>query len=109
MQFNEILSQAIRCVRANSLRAVLTLMIIAFGIMALVGILTSIDALLFTMNDSFSRMGANSFSIRSGYSSNLHSNRDGRAEKRADPIDFRQAMEFKTRFDFPGTLVAISG
>ena len=88
MQFSENLSQALRSVRANSLRAVLTLLIIAFGIMALVGILTSIDALLFTMNDNFSRMGANSFEIRpAGF--NLHSNRDGRKEKEGDPIDFR--------------------
>ena len=45
------------------LRATLTLLIIAVGITALVGILTAIDALLFTMNDNFSRLGANSFSI----------------------------------------------
>ena len=109
MQFRENLSQAIRSVRANSLRAVLTLLIIAFGIMALVGILTSIDALLFTMNDNFSRMGANSFDIRPGTSSNLHSNRRGREEKRADPIDFRQAMDFKERYHYPGARVAISG
>ena len=40
MNFSEILSQAFRSVRANSLRAILTTLIIAFGIMALVGILT---------------------------------------------------------------------
>ena len=108
MRYSESIAQAFRSVRANMLRAILTLMIIALGIMALVGILTSIDALLFTMNDSFSRMGANSFTIRAGYS-NLHSNRDGREEKRAPPIDFRQAMEFKTRFDFSKALVAVSG
>jgi putative ABC transport system permease protein len=108
MQFSENLSQAVRNVRANSLRAILTLLIIAFGIMALVGILTSIDALLFTMNDNFSRMGANSFDIRPGSSSNLHSNRRGREEKRADPIDFRQAMEFKERYAFPSARVCIS-
>jgi len=109
MQFSENLSQALRSVRANSLRAILTLLIIAFGIMALVGILTSIDALLFTMNDNFSRMGANSFDIRPGINSNLHSNNRGREEKRADPIDFRQAMDFKERFDFPGAKVSITG
>lgn len=109
MQFSENLSQAIRSVRANSLRAILTLLIIAFGIMALVGILTSIDALLFTMNDNFSRMGANSFDIRPGSSSGLHSNRRGREEKRADPIDFRQAIEFKERFSYPSARVCISG
>ncbi len=107
MQFSENLSQALRSVRANSLRAILTLLIIAFGIMALVGILTSIDALLFTMNDNFSRMGANSFEIRPA-SSNLHSNREGRQEKRGDPIDFRQAFEFKERFDFPSSRVTVA-
>ncbi|MEP6645894.1 MAG: ABC transporter permease [Saprospiraceae bacterium] len=108
MQFRENLSQAIRSVRANMLRAILTLMIIAFGIMALVGILTSIDALLFTMNDSFSGMGANSFTIVPG-TGNLHSNRRGRQDKDADPINFRQAMEFKERFDYPGSKVSVSG
>jgi putative ABC transport system permease protein len=108
MLFSENLSQAIQSVRANSLRAILTLLIIAFGIMALVGILTSIDALLFTMNDNFSRMGANSFDIRPG-SGGLHSNREGRQEKEAPPITFRQAMEFKERFDYPSSNVSVSG
>lgn len=108
MQFSENLSQAIRSVRANSLRAILTLLIIAFGIMALVGILTSIDALLFTMNDNFSRMGANSFDIRPGNNSSLHSNREGRQEKEAPPIDFRQAVEFKERYNYPSAIVSLS-
>ena len=108
MQFSENLAQAIRSVRANSLRAVLTLMIIAFGIMALVGILTSIDALLFTMNDNFSRMGANSFEIRpKGFQ--VHSRRNGRQEKQGDPLIFRQVMDFKERFDVPGSKVSVSG
>jgi putative ABC transport system permease protein len=109
MQFSENLAQAIRSVRANSLRAILTLLIIAFGIMALVGILTSIDALLFTMNDNFSRMGANSFDIRPGTNGNLHGNNRGREEKRADPINFRQAMEFKERYSYPSAKVSVSG
>ncbi len=108
MLFSENLSQAISSVRANSLRAILTLMIIAFGIMALVGILTSIDALLLTMNDNFSRMGANSFDFRPGRST-LHSNREGRQEKESPPINFRQADEFKERFDFPGSMVSVWG
>lgn len=108
MQFSEILSQAFRSVKANALRAILTLIIIAVGITALVGILTSIDALLFTMNDNFSRMGANSFEIRpKGFT--IHSSRGGRQEKKGPPIDFRQAMEFKERFDFPGANVSVSG
>lgn len=107
MNFSEILSQAIRSVRANSLRAILTTLIIAFGIMALVGILTSIDALLFTMNDNFSRMGANTFEIRPT-GTTLQSHRGGRQEKRGDPITFRQAMEFEDRFQYPGSVVSVS-
>src|SRR5688500_11514611 len=108
MQFSENLSQAISSVRANSVRAILQLLIIAIAIMALVGILTSFDALLVTMNDNFSRMGANSFDIRPG-ESNLNSNRDGRQEKEAPPITFRQAEEFKERFDYPASRVSVSG
>lgn len=108
MQFSENLSQAIQSVRGNSLRAILTLLIIAFGIMALVGILTSIDALLFTMNANFSRMGANSFEIRpTGF--NIHGNRDGRKEKKGDPLEFRQVLDFKERFDSPNATVSVSG
>jgi putative ABC transport system permease protein len=108
MHFSENLAQAIQSVKANSLRAVLTLLIIAFGIMALVGILTSIDALLFTMNDNFSRMGANSFEIRpTGF--NIHGSRNGRKEKRGDPLEFRQVIEFKERFDSPNATVSVSG
>ena len=105
MQFRETLFQSIRSVRANALRAVLTLLIISFGIMALVGILTSIDALLITMNDNFSRMGANSFEIRP---SEEQGSRNGREEKRGDPINFRQAMEFKERYNFPSSRVSVS-
>jgi putative ABC transport system permease protein len=102
----ESIRLAYQSVKANILRAVLTLIIIAVGITALVGILTAIDALLFTMNDNFSRMGANSFNISpSGRSLSRHSS--GRRQKRGDPITFRQAMDFKERYDFPAT-VAVS-
>ena len=102
----ESIRLAFLSVKANVLRAVLTMLIIAVGITALVGILTAIDALLFTLNDNFSRMGANSFSISpSGQS--LSSNNSGRTRKRGEPITFRQAMDFKDRYDFPAT-VAVS-
>ncbi|KKK70792.1 hypothetical protein LCGC14_2920410, partial [marine sediment metagenome] len=60
-----------RSIRANMLRAILTMLIIAFGIMALVGILTAIDAIKGSITDEFSRMGANTFSIES-WSINVH-------------------------------------
>ncbi len=100
MDFSENIRVAFRSVRGNWLRAVLTLAIIAFGIMALVGILTAIDSAIFSLNDSFSGLGANSFSI-APKDEELSSNRRGRQAKRGEPITFHQAMEFKERYDFP--------
>lgn len=107
MRFSEILYQSLKSVKGNALRAVLTLMIIALGITALIGILTSIDALLGTMNDNFSRMGANTFEIRPTGTS-FQSQQSGKQIKRGDPISFRQALEFKSRYDFPGSSVSVS-
>lgn len=103
MRLVEIIRLSYRSVRANMLRAVLTLLIIAVGITALVGILTAIDALLFTLNDNFSRLGANSFSI-SPVGQSLSSNRGGRRQKRGESITLDQAMDFKERYDFPATV-----
>jgi putative ABC transport system permease protein len=100
MPFGEILSMAFQNIRSNMLRSVLTLLIIAFGIMALVGILTAIDAIAYSLNDSFSGLGANSFSIDRKWEE-VRSNRGGRRQKAGDPIKFDQAMAFKERFEFP--------
>ena len=43
--FKDNLKIAIRAIQSNRVRAILTICIIAFGIMALVGILTAIDAI----------------------------------------------------------------
>jgi putative ABC transport system permease protein len=100
MPFSEILSMAFQSIRTNMLRAVLTLLIIAFGIMALVGILTAIDAIAFSLNDNFSGLGANSFSIHRKWEE-VKSNNRGRRQKAGEPIHFKEAMEFKERFNFP--------
>lgn len=106
MPFAEILRMAFQNIRANMLRAVLTLLIIAFGIMALVGILTAIDAIAYSLNDNFSGLGANSFSIERKWGE-VKSRRSGKVQKRGDPISFDQTQEFKERFNFPAT-VAVS-
>ena len=101
MLLSEIFSMAFQNIRANMLRSVLTLLIIAFGIMALVGILTAIDAIAYSLNDNFSGLGANSFSIERKWGE-VKSNRKGRRQKAGQAITFKQAQEFKERFDFPG-------
>ncbi|MEO7176595.1 MAG: ABC transporter permease, partial [Saprospiraceae bacterium] len=88
------------------MRSSLTLMIIAFGLMALVGILTAIDSLLYSMSSNFAGMGANSFTVQQS-GSGVKGRRHGATEKMGDPISFDDAMEFKERFKFPSS-VAIS-
>src|ERR1044072_8426318 len=64
MNFSDTFSLAYRTIRSNKLRTGLTVAIIAFGIMALVGIITAIKAMNQKFSESFSTMGANAFTIR---------------------------------------------
>lgn len=91
---------AIQSIRSNALRTVLTFVIIAFGIMALVGILTAIDGIKASLTSSFSSMGANSFNIvRSG--TGVRGGRRSKTRTTAAPIRLEEALRFKERFDFP--------
>jgi len=107
MKLLENIKVALRSIRSNLLRALLTLLIIAVGITCLVGMLTAIDTILFSMNNSFNRMGANSFRVYPA-SNSIQTRQRGRETKRADPIDFKQAMNFKEEFDFPSAMVSIN-
>jgi putative ABC transport system permease protein len=64
MNFRDVFSLAFRTVRSNKLRTGLTVSIIAFGIMALIGIITAIQAMNQKFTESFSTMGANAFTVR---------------------------------------------
>ncbi|WP_217601899.1 ABC transporter permease [Chitinophaga sp. GbtcB8] len=119
MQFRDIFSLAYRSVSANRLRTGLTVAIIAFGIMALVGILTAIDSIKGSLYSSFASMGANSFSIRNremmirmggGDNATKGSNKQKkkvRTSNRNKRISYEEAMDFKQRFSFP-SMVSIS-
>ncbi len=99
---SENIKIALESIRSHKLRSWLTIGIIAFGIMALVGILTSIDAVKYFLKDNFSMMGANTFTIRNR---SLRVHVGGKAP-RSDyfrNITYDEAMEFKERFDFPVT------
>lgn len=64
MTLGDSLALAYKTVKGNKLRTGITVAIIAFGIMALVGIITAIQAMNASLSESFATMGANSFSIR---------------------------------------------
>lgn len=97
---------ALRSIRGQVLRTTLTALIIAVGIMALVGILTSIDALQYKITNDFSRMGANTLNISNRVQS-LSGSRDGKRTEPNPPLTYNQAEDFKERFDFPA-VVSIS-
>ena len=100
----ENLKMAWAALKANRLRSILTALIIGIGITALVGILTAIDALTLTINDSFSRFGANTFTIR-----NREMSLGGpRRQAPAKPISWSEAQKFIRKFEGPsGTKVSV--
>ena len=95
--FKENLKISFRAIRSNKVRAILTICIIAVGIMALVGILTAIDAIKSSLTNQFTMMGANSFTI-SSRGMNIQIGNDRYRAKNFSRISYREAEEFKTRF-----------
>jgi putative ABC transport system permease protein len=93
---------AFTSIKSQVLRSILTALIIAIGITALVGILTAIDALKSSINNQFSTMGANSFSITNKRESNKR--QGGKKNAATAIINYQQAIEFKSKFDFPGSV-----
>ncbi len=87
-------------IRSHLLRTILTILIIAFGIMALVGILTATDSIKYYLTRNFSMMGSNTLTIRNR-SMNVHMGGERHKEKIYEPISYKQAREFKDNFDFP--------
>jgi putative ABC transport system permease protein len=101
--FRENLRISLQAINTNRLRAILTIFIIAFGIMALVGILTAIDSIKKSITDEFTMMGANTFTIESR-SMNVQIGNQRYRKKNHAYINYRQAENFKTIFKFPANV-----
>ncbi|MDB5003239.1 MAG: transporter [Mucilaginibacter sp.] len=101
----ENISIALQSIAGNRLRTSLTSLIIAIGIMALVGILTAIEGIKQYTTDAFSSLGANSFTIQNRGSGVNFGN--GGHRKRYPSIRYDQAQRFKTLYKLPA-LVAIN-
>src|ERR1700733_2758716 len=119
MKLSDTLGLAFRTVKSNRLRTTLTVAIIAFGIMALVGINTAIEAMKQKFTESFSSMGAMGFTMRYKQSRQRFGDADdhrgggvekekkGRKEKKSNlgkPITKDQAEAFKRNFKFPAKI-----
>jgi putative ABC transport system permease protein len=96
---------AMRAIMGNKLRSFLTLMIIAIGLMALVGILTAVDSIKLSITGNFSQLGANTFTVRTK-GLTLKTARSG-PPKEYPPLLYDQAKAFKDRFKYPA-IVSIS-
>lgn len=112
MQLKDSLSLAFRTVKSNKLRTGITVAIIAFGIMALIGIITAIASMNQSLSESFSTMGANSFSIRyndrniriGGGREVKKTNKNALKQKKSNEkkiITYQEAKLFKERYSFP--------
>jgi len=101
-QVKENISISLESIRSHLLRTILTVMIIAFGIMALVGILTSIDAIKYFLNEEFTSMGANTFTLKNrGMNVQIGGTRHRGDHYRV--IDWNEAKTFKEQFVFDAT------
>jgi putative ABC transport system permease protein len=103
MESRETVKTAFHSIKSHKLRATLTALIIAIGIMALVGILTAIEAVKSSINNSFTAMGANSFTIQNR-GMNIRVGNKGHRSKRYEPIDYYEATRFAEEFHFPATV-----
>ncbi len=104
MNLTENIRLALRAIRANILRTILTLLIITFGITALIGILTATEGIKTKMLSSFTEMGSNTFTIKN----QNQVRREGgphRHKKSQNPvITMQQAKQFKENFLFPSVV-----
>jgi putative ABC transport system permease protein len=103
----ENISIALTAIKAQMSRAIITALIISFGIMALVGILTATDAIQQSITGEFSALGATTFSI-SNRERGIFIGRRGTKPKTNPAITFEEAKRFKERFEYEGSVVSIS-
>ncbi|WP_299224452.1 ABC transporter permease [uncultured Psychroserpens sp.] len=97
---------AFDAIRSQLLRTILTVLIIAIGITALVGILSAVSALENTISSDFSSMGANTFNIQRY---DFDGNGRGNDDQKVNPIiSYRNVKEFEENFNFPFTKTAVS-
>jgi putative ABC transport system permease protein len=105
--FKENIKIALGSIRAQLLRTVLTIVIIAIGITALVGILTVVSAIDYTLNSKFASMGSNTFSINQ-YEFRTRNQGGDEVEKINPIISYPEAKAYKEKFNYPFTRTSLS-
>lgn len=98
---------ALGSIRTQLLRTILTIIIIAIGITALVGILTVVAAFENNLNSTFASMGSNTFNI-SQYQTQLRGNGGNEIEKINPIITYPEAKAFKEKYSYPLSQTSLS-
>ncbi len=102
MDLMENIREGLRSVQANLLRSVLTALIVAIGITALVGMLTTIDGIENSVTESLQDLGVNTFDINSRW--NRGANRQGVTQKTYPRIRMNEAFRFIDEYQVPSTI-----
>lgn len=98
---------ALGSIRTQLLRTILTILIIAIGITALVGILTVVSALKNTLSTNFASMGSNTFNITQ-YETSTRRRGGGEIDKINPIISWPEAKAFKENYKYPFTETSLS-
>lgn len=97
INYKENIRLAIESISSNRLRTSLTVLIIAFGIMALVGILTSIEAIKTSFSNNMSAMGANSFTIKNNTGNIIIGGKHIKG-KQNSPLKWKDVKRFQEQY-----------
>ncbi len=91
---------ALRGIMSNLLRAILTMAIIAFGIMALIGMLTALDSIEESFIRNFADLGANTFKIQKK-GSDVSYGHGGKGKKTYPDVSYEQGLFFREGYRYP--------
>ena len=105
--FKENVQIAFTSIKSQLLRTILTVLIIAIGITALVGILSAVSALENTISNDFASMGANTFNLQQ-YEFTSQRRGGGKREKINPVISYNDVRAFEEKYEYPFTQTAIS-
>lgn len=124
MKTSDSIALSYSTIKTNRLRTAITVIIIALGIMALIAIITAVEAVNQSLTKSFSTMGANAFSlrykertVRFGGGPNREETKKAkrtslkeRKSSEGKPITYDEARAFKKYYSFPAKVgIALPG
>lgn len=106
MNWKDLIKNARRSIKSNRLRSNLTIIIIVCGIVAIIGIITSIKVLESSLVNNFTEMGSNTFTIQPYYFTMDGQQRKKRRKQSSwdKSINYNEAKLFKENYTYPAVV-----